>query len=55
MRLKFEKVVVVDFFAGRFGEKARLIKNQQDLKNVYTQPLPQFFASRTNLYRLAVA
>ncbi len=29
MRLKFEKVVVVDFFAGRFGEKARLIKNEK--------------------------
>ncbi len=41
MRLEFEKVVVVvvvDFFVGGFGEKekARLIKNQQNMKNGYS-------------------
>ena len=36
MKSKFEVVVVVDFFSGGFGQKARLIKNQQNIKNGYS-------------------
>lgn len=44
MRPEFEKVMVVDFFGGGFGEKARLIKKQQIMKctdNRATHPLPE--------------
>ena len=50
MSLKFEKVVVMDFFVGGFGEKARFIKNRQNMKNGY-----QFFTSLASPYRLALA
>ena len=33
MKSKSEVVVVVDFFGGGFGQKASLIKNQQNMKN----------------------
>ena len=31
MKPKFEEMVVVDFFGGRLGQKAKLIKNQQNI------------------------
>ena len=33
--LQFQKLVVIDIFVNRFAEKARLIKNQQNMKNGY--------------------
>ena len=35
IKSKSEVVVVLDFFDGRFDQKARLIKNQQNMKNNY--------------------
>lgn len=36
MMSKSEVVVVVDFFGGGLGQKARLIKNEQNPKNGYS-------------------
>ncbi len=49
MRQKFEEVVMVDFFVSGLGKKARLIKNQQNMKNGC-----QFLLSLTTLYKLAL-
>ena len=36
MKLKFDKLMMIEFFLDRFTEKARLIKNQQNIENVYS-------------------